>query len=281
MEILAQFLLRLAFGLAAGMAITSPQLVPSGFFRNHLYVTLGLTTLAAFATSAAAPEALWYAIGAAVASYAGSVCWLYEKKTAGILALFIVAMLALNGTFAVPNALSHDEAERYLSAIPSEATADQFSVEYAAIANRLWGANWLRFLAPLSNVTSGLLLGLTTASMLLGHWYLNSPTMQLAPLRRLLIAMGAALLLQAVVSAVGAASEVRLAPELSTAWLLFLLLRWSFGLVAVAILTWMAWRTLKIPNTQSATGILYVAVIGVFVGELTSLLLSSESAFPL
>jgi hypothetical protein len=63
--------------------------------------------------------------------------------------------------------------------------------------------------------------------------------------------------------------------------LLFLLLRWSFGLVAVAALTWMAWKTLKIPNTQSATGILYVAVIGAFVGELTSLLLSAESAFPL
>ena len=46
-------------------------------------------------------------------------------------------------------------------------------------------------------------------------------------------------------------------------------------------LIWMAWQTLKIPNTQSATGILYVAVIGVFVGELTGLLLSAESAFPL
>ena len=47
MEILSQFLLRLAFGLAVGMAITSPQQVFSGFYRNHLYVTLGLTTLAA------------------------------------------------------------------------------------------------------------------------------------------------------------------------------------------------------------------------------------------
>jgi hypothetical protein len=43
----------------------------------------------------------------------------------------------------------------------------------------------------------------------------------------------------------------------------------------------MAWRTLKIPNTQSTTGILYVAVIGVFVGELAAALLSAESQFPL
>ena len=36
----------------------------------------------------------------------------------------------------------------------------------------------------------------------------------------------------------------------------------------------MSWQTLKIPNTQSATGILYVAVITTFLGELTAQLLS-------
>jgi hypothetical protein len=117
--------------------------------------------------------------------------------------------------------------------------------------------------------------------MLLGHWYLNSPGMKLAPLRRLLAAMGAAVVLQFVVSAIGLFYELRYASQISSHLLLFVLLRWSFGLIGVAALTWMAWRTLKIPNTQSATGILYVAVIGVFVGELTGLLLSAESAFPL
>ena len=62
---------------------------------------------------------------------------------------------------------------------------------------------------------------------------------------------------------------------------LFVVLRWSFGFVGVAVLTWMAWQTLKIPNTQSATGILYIAVMGVFVGELAGGLLSAQSAFPL
>ena len=47
---------------------------------------------------------------------------------------------------------------------------------------------------------------------------------------------------------------------------------------ALAVMTW---QTLKIPNTQSATGILYVAVIGVFIGELTSQLLSAHASFPL
>jgi hypothetical protein len=67
----------------------------------------------------------------------------------------------------------------------------------------------------------------------------------------------------------------------NTQWWLFLALRWLFGLLGPLALFWMAWRTLNIPNTQSATGILYVAVIGVFVGETMSLLLSAESLYPL
>ena len=42
----------------------------------------------------------------------------------------------------------------------------------------------------------------------------------------------------------------------------------------------MTWQTLKIPNTQSATGILYVAVILTFLGELVSHLLSQELRIP-
>jgi len=61
----------------------------------------------------------------------------------------------------------------------------------------------------------------------------------------------------------------------------FIALRWLAGLIGVGALAVMTWQTLKIPNTQSATGILYVAVIGVFIGELTSQLLSAQASFPL
>jgi len=282
MEILAQFLLRLSFGLALGMAITSPQKVSSGFFRNHLYVTLGLATLAALVTYSAARDAFWFAAAAALASYVGSVCWLYEKKRAGVIALFIVAMMSLEGTLELrDNFATSDEAfDRYFPAIPSDLPPAQLADEYSKAAWRIWGLA-PGFLKAASNVSSGLLLGTTIAAMFLGHWYLNSPTMELAPLRRLLMAMGASVILQAILSAVGLACELNFASHVSAQWLLFVLLRWSFGLIGVAALGWMAWQTLKIPNTQSATGILYVAVIAVFVGELTAALLSAESAFPL
>ena len=73
MSLLIQFLLRLTFGLALGMAITSPKLVTSGYFRNHLYVTLGLASLAALLSATVSPEVLGYAVAAAVCRYVGSV----------------------------------------------------------------------------------------------------------------------------------------------------------------------------------------------------------------
>jgi hypothetical protein len=117
--------------------------------------------------------------------------------------------------------------------------------------------------------------------MLLGHWHLNAPGMELSPLRRLIAAASIAAVIQALVCGAGLAAEWMYMPQASPSWLLFVVLRWSFGLIGVLVLLWMADQTLKIPNTQSATGILYVAVIGVFVGELTSALLSAEAAYPL
>lgn len=279
MQLLAQFLLRLAFGLAVGMGITSSRQVTSGFFRNHLYVTLGIATLAALITYKGAPEAFWYAVLAAVASYAGSVCWLYEKHDDGKIALWIVASVALSGTLTLTESISGSmDANRYFPVVQGDVT----SAEATVMENRARQLGyWSAGLSLVTNISSGLLLGTTIAAMFLGHWYLNSPTMELAPLRRLLLAMGASAILQAVVSSVGIACELTYANHLTTQWLLFVVLRWAFGLVGVAVLVWMAWRTLEIPNTQSATGILYVAVIGVFVGELAAALLSAESAVPL
>jgi hypothetical protein len=259
MALLTEFLLRLSFGMAAGMAIVPPRLVTSGYFRNHLYVTLGLSALAALLSRVAAPPAFWWAVATAVLSYVGAVCWLYEKRPAGIVSLVAVAAAAVLGALVInerPSALAEGAA--------SVATAEPSL------------ADGLRMAQP---ITSGLLLGTTMAAMLLGHWYLNAPGMELAPLRRLLIAMTASVALQGALCGVGVALEAS-HQALSTQDWLFLLLRWSFGLIGVLILIGLTWKTLEIPNTQSATGILYVAVMGVFVGETMSLLLSAESAFP-
>lgn len=270
MSLLIQILLRMVFGLATGMAITSPRQVTSGYYRNHLYVTLGLSTLAALLAYANAPSVFWIVVLAAIASYCGSVCWLYEAKRLGQVALFLVAVTALVAAWS-----------QWLDLYGPD-TESALLQRYSDYKQGAYIGGTGEFVLNLASVpASGLLLGFALASMLLGHWYLNSPGMELEPLRRLILALGAAVVFQAIVAGVGLGYEMHYATGHDSQWLWFLLLRWSFGLVGVLILAGMAWQILKIPNTQSATGILYVAVIGTFVGETTALLLSAESLFPL
>ena len=93
--------------------------------------------------------------------------------------------------------------------------------------------------------------------------------------------LGVAVLFRAVLGASGILLGIAPGQLQSQAFLSFLALRWLAGLIGLAVLAWMSWQTLKIPNTQSATGILYVAVIFAFLGELTSQLLSAQTPFPL
>jgi len=47
-----------------------------------------------------------------------------------------------------------------------------------------------------------------------------------------------------------------------------LVIRLLVGQVAPLILSYMIWRTLLIPHTMAATGLFYIALLGVFVGEI-------------
>ncbi len=47
-------------------------------------------------------------------------------------------------------------------------------------------------------------------------------------------------------------------------------MRWLWGYVALAVLSAFAWRLCRMRSIQSATGVLYIMVFFVFVGELIS-----------
>lgn len=251
MAILTQFILRLSFGMALGMAVTDPRQVTSGYYRNHLYVLLGLNVLA---TMVAVSQPEHFAIAppllAAILSYVGSVAWLYEKPRAGIALLALVAAVSLWGAWA---------------------GTDWQHAGYGAAG----------LLTALDPPTSGLVLGMTMAAMFLGHWYLNSPTMAIGPLRRLVVLMGAAICLRALVEGADVTVYLAQSPWPATEQWLFLALRWLSGIGGALGVTIMAWQTLKIPNTQAATGMLYVGVIATYLGELTSLLLAAQATGPL
>jgi len=246
-DILTQFVLRLTFGMALGMALTNPRQVTSGYYRNHLYVLLGLNVLATMvAFSAPDRFALAPPLIAAILCYVGSLAWLFERAQAGIVLLAVLSAVALWGAW----------------------------------ADTAWppsGEPVCTLLAALTPATSGLVLGMTMASMFLGHWYLNSPTMAIRPLERLVGLMAGSIVLCSIVEAANLAVWLERAGAATTEQWLFVAMRWLSGIVAALLLAFMAYRTLKIPNTQSATGILYVAVIVTFLGELVSLLWAAQT----
>ncbi len=54
---------------------------------------------------------------------------------------------------------------------------------------------------------------------------------------------------------------------------LVIVMRWLWGYLAIGVLSWFAWRLCKMRSIQSATGVLYIMVFFVFVGELLSIYL--------
>ena len=257
-EILIQFVFRLTLGLAGTMALTSPKQVDSGFFRVHLWVVLGLGTFGSLvAYSRQSTElfeqptiVLGLAIAATVLSYIGSVVWLYERPKSGIGVILAVVLV----TFVL-------------------LMMSQPSKEVVRSTDWLWIAA--------DTISGSLVLGSTFAAMLLGHWYLNTPTMKLDPLRWLLVLMVISIVARAAVSAAGFGIHFgRGEIVVGFAWAATAM-RWLAGLLGLAGMTWMTWQTLKIPNTQSATGILYVALLFAFLGELASAILTYDTPIPL
>jgi hypothetical protein len=52
------------------------------------------------------------------------------------------------------------------------------------------------------------------------------------------------------------------------------------GQCAPLVLSWMIWRTLLIPHTMAATGLFYIALLGVFVGEILGRQIIALTALP-
>jgi hypothetical protein len=120
---------------------------------------------------------------------------------------------------------------------------------------------------------SGLVSGLAVHAMLLGHWYLNAPGMRVDALRKMIDIALMAWATRLAIAVAGLAGGTTFPVGLTETALVAL--RWLAGLAGLPVLLIMARKTLDIPNTQSATGILYVACLAAILGELTAQLLQS------
>ena len=148
-----------------------------------------------------------------------------------------------------------------------------------------------RFLLALNAIASLALSGIVLATLILGHWYLISPRLSFRPLLR-----GAALffgavcfrlaVLAAILSVFGWADGLdgKLFLNRILSWNefgMFFLLRVFWGIVGPLILSILVYKTAAIQSNQSATGILYVALVFVLIGELITHYLWALARIPL
>jgi protein NrfD len=143
----------------------------------------------------------------------------------------------------------------------------------AASADRAAG---MQALTVASFASSAALLGGACTAMVLGHWYLILPSMDVSHLQSVVKLHIVSMIVRvAVVAAAVFLAIVTWQPGLgpsfrhyiTSAGGIFFWQRVLFGLFGPALLSYLTWETAKIRSTQSATGILYVDFFTVVVGE--------------
>jgi hypothetical protein len=142
---------------------------------------------------------------------------------------------------------------------------------------------------PLSFLLSALLLGAASAGMLLGHWYLIDRDLSLVPLNRILRFYVGCLIAQSLVLTVGSlllsvgggTDGLRALGQMAADHRMLLAARVAVSPLGAAILAWMIHRTLLIPQTMAATGLFYIAILTVMVGEFMGRYILFRTGFPL
>ena len=144
---LALFCLRLASGLLASLLLLRPAEVNPRFFRVQLLTALALIVGATFFVRSGADLFLWLALGAGMGlSFLGSLVWSLDRAPGGL--FFILGATASSVTALI------------------QASFQVFPEPRPQRCRR--------------PVTSGLLLGMATSAMLMGHSYLIAPACRFA-----------------------------------------------------------------------------------------------------
>ncbi|MCA9050432.1 MAG: hypothetical protein KDA89_16965 [Planctomycetaceae bacterium] len=270
---IALFVLKLSAGIACMWWLMPRREVTDGFFRIQMRVVLGLSVLAALLLSSgttwndavaeqqpaadiSVPAVAWsareaadrlriLAMAGAVVSYFGTVFWALGRRLPGNICIHLLA------AFGLLSLILH------AASVPSPAPVA------------------LRLLATLS--TAGV-LGSVLTGMLLGHWYLTTPTMSIRPLYWFNKSMVVSAILRCAAS-VWTLTTTAL-PTGDVTQEIWLGIRWLGGIAAPLAAAYMVWQILKHRNTQSATGVLFAALILVFMGEMAAALLEGSTLMP-
>ncbi len=245
--LLAVFLLNLAAGLTLFLPLVGRRSAGVKFYRLVLVISAALSLLAAVAHLMARKQGLAVAGGVLVVLTFLVVFLLpYPRRL-----VFRAAAALLGTAYLVVPILAYHAAVRPPHLVWSIAGA----------------------------LTSIALLGSVNLAMTLGHWYLVVRGMPIEPLKRLTIATLVATLakLTVVIIAVAAGGIFR---EVGIRHGIFFWMRAGWGLAGPLVLFPMVWGTVKIRSTMAATGILYVDVVAVVIGEVLGAWLSALVRYP-
>ena len=266
-ESIESFVLKLVTGIAMMWLLMPRRDVTDGFFRIQMLVALGLSVLLVLVVQSGNPSQemnspaslmtsdirtqagnalIHFAqLGTAVVAFAGHIVWKLGRRLPGAIAIYVIALLCF------------------------------LSLATASLAD---GVNFESLNLLLSDLVSAVVLGAALTGMLLGHWYLTTPTMSIGPLSWFTRALAVAAVLRLLMTSFslfrfGFASH-------DLVHLSCLILRIVGGILVPFATAVVVTRILKYRNTQSATGVLFAALILVFLGEMTAALLERDLRIP-
>ena len=220
-------------------------------------VTCGLTSLAGAALARLTQGTIDFNVG--LQTYPADKSW------AGFQDFWLTVLLVLLVLYNLMVWLGTDKARR----IVGVGTVCAAVITLFADAMFYRGSYLGGWIAPFSFFAGAAAVGTVTTGMLLGHWYLVSPAMTVAPLNRINTLFFWSLIAQAVLVVVNAgpwSNSGTLFQDFTVIFWLRVLVGIAFPLV-LAVLTW---QTCKIKAHMSSTGFLYVALAAVLAGEIIS-----------
>lgn len=133
-------------------------------------------------------------------------------------------------------------------------------------------------LFALQLVTAAVALGAVNAAMLLGHWYLVTPKLSPAPLRRMMWLLGASLAVQGILFGLSLATVGTDPLDGGLGWLTWL--RLGVGILLPIGVTALALLASRAPSLQASTGLLYVGLALVMAGSIAGASISYLSGVP-
>jgi hypothetical protein len=260
---------QLAVGGMAGLAVPPFAVIERGFYKSSAGIFFGAALVYVAGRLALALRSDGLALGVIVELAAWAV------------------FTAATGVYLA--SLWDDTSERRVRWYPRALFAGLVALAVSASTYRLGDTLApSTLLYPFAFLTGALSLGAVATGMLLGHWYLIDLGLSIEPLERLfwyftrvtVLHLAVILLTVGVLALLpgrGREATHLLWQDYSALFATRILL----GPVAALGIAWLIHRTLAIPHTMAATGLFYVAIIFVLVGEMLGRLILFRTSLPL